>query len=240
MRAAWLCLFVLWATPALADRTTDQVARTHFMAGASYYEDQRWEDALREFAEAYRLSRRPALLFNVALCHRHLGHRDEELRTLKQYLDEDPGARDRLDVETRIAELTARPATTPPPTTTPTRIATRAEAPSFWRRPRLYTWVAAGVSGALFVSALGTGIYSKSQLDDLNRRCIGGLCSFPQAGDEIAAGRNAAIATDVLVGLGVGALAVSVVLLFVEGRHAHKTTRVKLGLGPGLAGGVRF
>jgi len=42
------------------------MARNHFEAGRTYFERARYEDAHREFAEAYRLSQRPTLLLNMS------------------------------------------------------------------------------------------------------------------------------------------------------------------------------
>jgi hypothetical protein len=42
-----------------------EIARAHFNTGQAYYQNGRYADAAREFEEAYRLSRRPALLYNM-------------------------------------------------------------------------------------------------------------------------------------------------------------------------------
>jgi hypothetical protein len=178
------------------------------------------------------VSGRAALLYNIALVHRRAGHLELERDTLERFLAAEPTTPDRAEIEERLRELepakTIAVAPAPAPRT------------SFWRRPRLYTWIAGGAGVALLVGALGAGLYSKSQLDDLDRRCPGGVCSpiaFPGAAGEISSGRSAAIAADVLAGLGAGALAASVVLLFVEGRHG----RARAAIAPAPGGvEVRF
>ena len=73
-KAAWLALgalaLVVASVPAAAqdlDESLDEEARAIFQAGRTAYDAARYEDALRHFQHAYRLSTRPELLYNVAL-----------------------------------------------------------------------------------------------------------------------------------------------------------------------------
>jgi len=60
------------AAPARAGTDEDERAKAHFLAGQSYYEQASYTDALREFNEAYRISKRPSLLYNIARRHQAL------------------------------------------------------------------------------------------------------------------------------------------------------------------------
>lgn len=89
----------------------DRLARTHYDAGSSYYQQGRYEDALREFEEAYRLSsetRKPALLYNIGLAHERLGHLTEAIGSLQRYLEASPHADDAEIVTERIHTLQER------------------------------------------------------------------------------------------------------------------------------------
>ncbi|MBI2895663.1 MAG: PEGA domain-containing protein [Deltaproteobacteria bacterium] len=89
----------------------DRLARTHYQAGSSYYEQGRWSDALQEFEEAYRLSseaRKPALLYNIGLTQERLGRLAEAIESFRRYLEDSPQARDRETLEERIRTLQAR------------------------------------------------------------------------------------------------------------------------------------
>lgn len=94
-----------------AAQPQDRLARTHYQAGSSYYEQGRWTDALQEFEVAYRLSsdaRKPALLYNIGLTQERLGRLAEAIESFRRYLDGTPNARDRETLEERIRTLQAR------------------------------------------------------------------------------------------------------------------------------------
>src|SRR5262245_34932208 len=103
MRARALAIVLLLAAPAAADPSDDEAARNHFLSGTSYYDEARYEDALREFNEALRLSKRPALLFNIAACHERMARWTEAVAALKAYLGSAPNVEDRASIERRIA-----------------------------------------------------------------------------------------------------------------------------------------
>ena len=100
----------------------DEAARNHFLAGKSYFTETRYDDALREFNEAFRLSRRVELQYNIGVCEERLGRLTEAVAALRAYLDALPHADDRVEVEGRIADLEARQRrerSSEPPTVTP-------------------------------------------------------------------------------------------------------------------------
>jgi len=89
----------------------DRLARTHYEAGSSYYQQGRYDDALREFEEAYRLSseaRKAVLLYNIGLAHERLGHLTEAIDALRRYLEGSPNADDAEIVNERMRTLQAR------------------------------------------------------------------------------------------------------------------------------------
>lgn len=96
---------------------TEARARQHFSDGTLAYDLGEFHKALKEYSEAYRLSPRPALLFNVAQCHRQLGEYGRAAFFYRRYLylagdAPDAGlARDLLaEVEPRANTDAQRPA----------------------------------------------------------------------------------------------------------------------------------
>ena len=83
------------------------LAKQHFEAGVSHFDLAEWEQALVEFKEAYRLKSDATFLYNIAQCHRKLGHVDDALTFYKTYLRRAPDAPNREEVERRILELEA-------------------------------------------------------------------------------------------------------------------------------------
>jgi hypothetical protein len=95
------------APPPPADAATR--ARAHAQQGTAHYNLDQWNPALAEYQAAYMIFQDPALLFNIAQCHRKLGHRAEALDYFRKYLRNAPTASNRPEVEKRIEELEERP-----------------------------------------------------------------------------------------------------------------------------------
>jgi tetratricopeptide (TPR) repeat protein len=157
-------------------------ARQHFATASRLYDIAEFEDALREFKEAYRVVGDPAFLFNIAQCHRKLGHTQEAISFYRTYLRRAPEAKNREEVERHIAELeraappaapapvpvapvvapAAAPPAAPPPRPTEAALVARPEpagAPA--ERPfysRAWFWIVAGavVAGAATAVVLVT------------------------------------------------------------------------------------
>src|SRR5689334_8423294 len=87
------------------DAAISPEARRHVEEGVTHYDAGRYQQAIDEFELAYRLSRRPALLFNIARAEGKLGHDDIAIAFLRRYLEERPDAPDASSV---MAEIDAR------------------------------------------------------------------------------------------------------------------------------------
>jgi tetratricopeptide (TPR) repeat protein len=145
---------VLVPLQAAAGEFDQELAKAHFLTGQDYYEQQRFEDALKEFNEAYRLSRRPAFQFNIAVCQTRLGRLDEAIAAFERYLSESPATPDRDEVERRIAELRARKAAQAPP---PAPVVAVSKSPPAGRSAHRRGWVW-GVVGAVAAAAVAVGL----------------------------------------------------------------------------------
>lgn len=111
-RLPWLLLTVALAVssaqPALAQTSDDEQAHAHFEVAASYYEQANYESALREFLEAYRLSHRSQLFYNLSLCYQQMGDLPNAVTYLDRYLTEVSDITNRQSLETRLANLRTR------------------------------------------------------------------------------------------------------------------------------------
>lgn len=85
---------------------SDQRARDLFLEGEAHYAAGRYEQAAENYLQAYELSKRPALLFNVGNAYERLGEYDEAAEYLRRYI-ESPRARDVVSVRERIRRLEA-------------------------------------------------------------------------------------------------------------------------------------
>jgi len=94
-------------------------AKQHYAAASRLYDLAEYDGALREFKEAYRAVDDPAFLFNIAQCHRKLGHAQDAITFYKNYLRRAPHAANKAEVERRIAELDRAPTTAAPPADEP-------------------------------------------------------------------------------------------------------------------------
>lgn len=86
----------------------DAQARTRFEQGREAYKDGRYRDAWAYFHEAYQLSGRPELLFNIGQTADRLGQEADALRAFSMYLERLPNAENRRDVENRVRALRER------------------------------------------------------------------------------------------------------------------------------------
>jgi tetratricopeptide (TPR) repeat protein len=86
----------------------DEDGRQHFKSGTLYFKQGQYERAIVEYQEAYELSGRPRLLFNLSLAHEKLGQLPEAIETLSRYLGTDGGIADRLDLEKRLETMKER------------------------------------------------------------------------------------------------------------------------------------
>jgi tetratricopeptide (TPR) repeat protein len=99
-----------------ADQPVSPEAKRHVDLGVEQYNGGHYEEAVKEFELAYRLSNRPALLFNIARAEAKLGHDEAAIAFLRRYLEERPNAPDapavRAEIEAHEETLAAAKART--------------------------------------------------------------------------------------------------------------------------------
>lgn len=110
-----VALALLGVAPgARADESADR-ARKLFTEGQKAYAEGRFAPALDAYEEAYHLKPLPGFLYNLAQCHRHLGHFERAVELYKRYLDTPPGQKDAANVHTLLKEAEAEAAKGPSP-----------------------------------------------------------------------------------------------------------------------------
>lgn len=100
---------VAHAQPATSDTPSneDQAARLLFQSAREAFAEGEYERALSGFQQAYDLSHRPALLYNIGTTLDRLRRDDEALAIFEQFLREDPQTPNRAEIESRVAQLRA-------------------------------------------------------------------------------------------------------------------------------------
>src|SRR5690242_3331516 len=83
----------------------DTLARRAYQQGTEAFDNGDFETALRRFEEAYELSQRAELLYNIAQSLDRMRRDEETLAALRRYLEAAPNTRSRTEVEARIAVL---------------------------------------------------------------------------------------------------------------------------------------
>lgn len=140
------------ADDAIAGTEAEAQAMALYAQGEEHYQAGRIEEALIAFKEAYRLLPAPGLLVNIGQCFRQLGDHANAVRAFERYLQEDPEAENRAEVEELIA---AERALLPKPAAAPAAAKPAAEDDGeLFESPIL--WVAVG--GAALALALGGAI----------------------------------------------------------------------------------
>jgi tetratricopeptide (TPR) repeat protein len=157
------CLTGTGSAAAAGDPEHVARAREHYAQGSRLFDLSEYDAALREFKEAYRLVDDPAFLYNIAQCQRKLGNLEEAITFLKRFLRHAPNAKNRRDIEHRIAELerevAARPARPAAPPAQPAGPPAADET-----RPNAETGVAAPAPGSAPAPAPASASASASAL----------------------------------------------------------------------------
>lgn len=140
----------------------------HYERATRAYDIQKYQEAVEEYQKAYEIAGDPAMLYNVAQAYRLNGQLLEALHSYRRYLQRSPNARNREDVDRKIADLEqtiearkkaaeaeaaarrARTSVTPPPVvveTPPVQVPPPSEAPTNVKRVVGIVILSAGAAG---------------------------------------------------------------------------------------------
>ena len=116
-----------------------EAARAYTRKGLSLYELGKYAQALEALEAAYEKKRVPALLFNIAQCHRQLGHLEQAARLYRSFLRTDPpeaGARQARDLLAKVEDaLKKQAAAVQSPPHGLTDASGKAPEPPAWTKP---------------------------------------------------------------------------------------------------------
>ena len=130
-----------------------------------------------EYQRSYELSKYPALLYKIALCHDQLGQYAEALDAYGKYLELDPQTDRRAGIEERVAKLKQLLAPPPPPPPREDKpmpapiVAQELQAPApppqqqrapIYKKWWVWTIVGVAVAGAALGVGLGVGLSSRA------------------------------------------------------------------------------
>ncbi len=83
----------------------DAQARRVFRIAQAHYDNGEFEEAAEGFDEAYRLSQRPQLLYNMYIAHRDAQNLPRAADALRRFLEEVPDAPDRDQLNSRLERM---------------------------------------------------------------------------------------------------------------------------------------
>lgn len=82
-------------------------AKAHMDKGQGFFLEKKFAEAAVEFHAAYQIKPFSTFLFNEAVCHEKLKKYDDAIKLFREYIQIDPNAPDKPNVEARIAKLEA-------------------------------------------------------------------------------------------------------------------------------------
>jgi tetratricopeptide (TPR) repeat protein len=205
-------------TPA-STKANEKAARDAFERGRVFYDAGQFEQASLAFEEAYKLSGRDALLYNLYLAYRDASAQEKAAEALRGYLAKVPNIENRAQLEARLATPpeTATPAPALPP---PTESRTDEPAP---RSLRFYAGISlAAVGAAAMLTSIATGVLAKHRQQELEDKCDGRICDASLE-DTAASGKRLAHTTDALLFGGIALAGAGAALLVFGGLERPKT-----------------
>ena len=91
--------------PAPAPADAEIEAKRLYQEGTKYYSLGEWTLAVDNYKAAYKLVQKPLLLYNIAQAYRLAKNFEQSLFFYKSYLNAQPEASNRAEIEGRIADL---------------------------------------------------------------------------------------------------------------------------------------
>lgn len=186
-------------------------AKTKYEEGKTHYAAGEYDKALAAFTEAYNLSNKPDLLYNLGVCSEKVGDNGKAIAYYELYLEENPEATDREDVARRLAALeksqaaAAEPQPAAPPPPPPVRedelvVEEDEDQDIFWPGAVI------GLGGLIVVSGALTAIMAYNRYGDLEDSCS------PDCSDaKVSKVKKAALAADIQFALGGAVVAAGVI-----------------------------
>jgi tetratricopeptide (TPR) repeat protein len=227
------------AAPSGAPTGTENQAREAFERGRIHYDNGDFARAAGAFEEAYKLSGREGLLYNLYLAYRDANQQEKAAEALRNYLAKVEVIENRAQLESRLKALEAGIAQRKADEAREAEEQKRneeqraqhekelaaqkaaaqsapadaaAEDKKWWLTPVIV--MAAG--GALMVGSLPTGLMANSKAKKLEDECPSGKGCDPSLKSTADSGKTLAVVTDVLLFGGLATVAVGGVLMLLK------------------------
>ncbi len=226
----------------------DERARELYLEGDAHYAAGRYEEAARSFTEAYELSKRSQLLFNLGNTYERMGDYEQAAAYLQEYIDQ-PRARDVVSIRQRIRRLNEAAererrrvqdqAANPTAQQVPadgTGVAE--EKASSGRSSGPYYWLITG--GVLVGGAVGLGLLASQAGSDAGDNCApgtgGGQVCLDAAESDLNRETSLSIGADVALVAGVAVAGVGLYLLLTDDGGEERRTALVPSVSPHSAG----
>jgi tetratricopeptide (TPR) repeat protein len=217
----------------------DQAARILFDAGTRAYEAGLFEEALTRYTNAYELSHRPELLYNIAVSHDRLEQKHEAADFYARFVEAVPDsprigiARSRAEILQRSVDEEAVRAAAYENARADNSDSPGNEAPPDVEGSRSLAGPIASfaIAGAGLVTFAVSGLIAGSRFRDADVTCSTG-CDEAQL-DSVD---TAALVADIGLGIAIAGAAVGVVWLLVGGSGDDQRAHVSPVVSPQVAG----
>lgn len=226
---------------ASTDKANEKAARDAFERGRVFYDAGQFEQASVAFEEAYKLSGRDALLYNLYLAYRDASAQEKAAGALRGYLAKVPNIENRAQLEARLAALEQNLARQREQQATPVAPVASVEAPAVApaqapsppiepdssgapasRSPRFYAGISlAAVGAAAMLTSIATGVLTKKRQQKLEDSCEARTCDASLE-DTAISGRRLARTTDGLLFGGIALAGAGAALLVFGGLERPK------------------
>ncbi len=233
------------ARPARAMQLTPQQKeeiKLHYQRATRAYDLQKFPEAIEEYKKAYEIGGDPPMLYNIGQAYRLNDQPAEAISFYRRYLQRSPNARNREDVERKIADqeklledrrkaaaatTPPAPSVTPPPAVVPppARTAPATPLPTIVAPPQpppeppsaaraVVGWSMIGAGLVADGVAIYQGVVAKQKADQLTRDSMEGRAFDP---DLESAGKTANLAAIVLGISGTAVAVAGAIVLITSG-----------------------
>lgn len=230
---------------AQSQQDLDRLARTEFSAGRDAFSHGDYPEAARRFENAYQLSQRRELLYNIGTSYERLHRWGSARDAFRHYLQAFPAAPERDELRGRLAVIEteilrenerAIAASRPPSSSRPIERVIVREVPADTHPLRTAAFVTGGLGALALIASLTIGLITNGYYDGLVTTCgqTEAGCSPPVIDDV----QQRATFTNVFA-IGGAALAVGAVVLYAvdatrQGAVTARRAVVWPGHGPHL------
>lgn len=252
------------AKPAAVDNSelsgaeADRAAKQLYKDGDMHYAAGRYEKALENFSQAYELSGRPDLLFNIANVHERLGDYLAAAESLRTYVSlptatdvssinerikrlelnaEEQQKRDNINVQPTPDSVSPQPLqSAAAPVAGNPLVVQKTASPKVESPSRVPAVLVTGLGLALIGGGVTSGVLASNAGSDAEALCSNGICS-QAAQSDIDSQKRFALISDISVGLGIATVGVGVYLLLRNPeQRQEKKEGVAFGAGPTSSG----